>query len=921
MSQAQMNASVKITVAVSTVGQQNLQGLSSNLNAMIPSLNQLGAASTFVGGTLQNAFSTMAGVVNDATRVQIQYGSAQDLTAAKINAVDAAAKAAFPSVQSLAYSFRELSAEEKKATKDQDTLVIGITQVDQAVKTQTLSTRAILLDFRMLSFALRTLRTEFGVTDPTVTAVTDGMITLAATATGLVAGFDLLTKGAGPLTRSLYTLATGAAAANLSFTAMGIGILSATWPLLLLAGALIAVNWYASEAGTQAARTAIVNYSKEIEKLNKDLATLKGQQSDLNEETQRYDLLISQIDYQVKLQGYATPEQTQQRAYLESRSDLSGLEQKELRYKETVNQNRSRKGTEAIALETENIAKQKETNLWDWGLKNPPSGIARYAEWEKANPELAQKYGTGQPQALERMISTLTRLIPPSTTQPSGTMGDPIYVQLKNAEENRPKVVTPPTEKPGSWFTQQGLLNPGHQYGFEGVVTQPTQFLAGEAGREQVKITPMDRVQQSSTVPQITPPLPTQRVPEALTPIPEAPREMPPPNVTVVAPQPEYPTLTAPTLPEKPAQTSFNELKEPAYFIEDIYGALTENNDKQTNLAQTLTKLKAPEAAPVTVSAPTVTVTREPFNPIITAPQTEAQAPIINNAMPDIPQPIVNVPRSPAAVPLTNPAPIVNVAREPFTPIVTSPQVEVQPPIINNAMPDIPQPVVNIPRSPERAPVVVPAPMVNVAREPFTPIISPQIENQVPIVNSPPMPDIPQPIVNVPRSPAAVPTANPAPIVNVAREPFNPVITAPQAEAQAPVVNTPPMPDIPQPIVNIPRSPSPMIPSPIVNVANQREQVPFLDTAAILRNATEHRTDIQPLAPVTPERTAKEEIRSVQPNVNVEAPTPIQVTVNFPDAKFSTPAEARQTAKDSSFVITQEIRDNLDRKRYGVSRP
>jgi len=173
-----------------------------------------------------------------------------------------------------------------------------------------MSTRSALLNFRMFSFAIRTLRREFGITNPVIEQFSQVLIVGSALGTGLVAGHKLLTTGVKQLTGA-YGEGIGAAAGF--YAALKAGALSVTL-LSVAAAALLGFavgTWIGEQAPAFKEMTAAVKgYKEAVEDLTGSLSGLKVEQAGLGAEAAVYQAQIARINYEISLQGEATDAQT-----------------------------------------------------------------------------------------------------------------------------------------------------------------------------------------------------------------------------------------------------------------------------------------------------------------------------------------------------------------------------------------------------------------------------------------------------------------------------------------------------------------------------------------------------------------------------------------------------------------------------------
>jgi hypothetical protein len=205
-----------------------------------------------------------------------------------------------------------------------------IININNQTRAWSATTRRLLLDLRMFSFAMRTLRREFGVTSPIVEAATRGLIVISAVATGAVAGFDMLRRIQTMLTGS--TVGLSAAMASLKAGAAGLmAVLSALWPVLVVLASVIGgIKLFEWLTGIQGVQSAMKQWKKDVEDLNASLKDLRYEQSLVSEEMQYYQYWLDNVEYAEEKMGYATEEMTRMQGYLNqqlksSQRDLSAL--------------------------------------------------------------------------------------------------------------------------------------------------------------------------------------------------------------------------------------------------------------------------------------------------------------------------------------------------------------------------------------------------------------------------------------------------------------------------------------------------------------------------------------------------------------------------------------------------------------------
>ena len=168
-----------------------------------------------------------------------------------------------------------------------------ITQVTTNIKEATsgygTSIRGLLLNLRMFSFAVRTLRREFGNTNPVIEQISTNLITLAALTTGLAAGYDLLKRGVD----AFWAASTGL----LGTVKVAIGVMGGLGTVLTGIGVVIAgiaiARWFSDWV------TGISAIRRESKGLEVDLSMLKAELEDLNMEQERFSLGLSATSIQI----------------------------------------------------------------------------------------------------------------------------------------------------------------------------------------------------------------------------------------------------------------------------------------------------------------------------------------------------------------------------------------------------------------------------------------------------------------------------------------------------------------------------------------------------------------------------------------------------------------------------------------------
>lgn len=167
------------------------------------------------------------------------------------------------------------------------TFQIGeITQVTNNIREATssygTSIRGLLLNLRMFSFAVRTLRREFGDTNPVIENISASLITVAAFTTGVAAAWDITTKA---------TKAFMASSAPLIGTLkIIIGVFGA-WQTALVALALIALPGVVK--GLFELTSGVSKFRREAKELETDINMLEAGLDRLSLTQDRFNLGLS----------------------------------------------------------------------------------------------------------------------------------------------------------------------------------------------------------------------------------------------------------------------------------------------------------------------------------------------------------------------------------------------------------------------------------------------------------------------------------------------------------------------------------------------------------------------------------------------------------------------------------------------------
>lgn len=143
--------------------------------------------------------------------------------------------------------------------------------------------RGLLLNLRMFSFAVRTLRRELGNTNPVIKQITTSLITFAAAATGIVAGLDLMSR--------VMKVFAGATLPTLIGTLkVAIGVLGGLPVVLTVIGSLLTITL---AKGLFEITSGISRLRQEARGLADDLLVLKTMLQALNLEQERFNIGLS----------------------------------------------------------------------------------------------------------------------------------------------------------------------------------------------------------------------------------------------------------------------------------------------------------------------------------------------------------------------------------------------------------------------------------------------------------------------------------------------------------------------------------------------------------------------------------------------------------------------------------------------------
>jgi hypothetical protein len=152
--------------------------------------------------------------------------------------------------------------------------------IKQATSAYGSSVRGLLLNLRMFSFAVRTLRRELGNSNPVIEQISTSLITFAAAATGIVAGLDLLS-------RVSKVFAGTSLPAFIGAVKVAIGVLGGLPVVLSVIGGILTISL---AKGLFEITSGISRLRREAKDLEQDLLILKTSLEALNLEQERFSL-------------------------------------------------------------------------------------------------------------------------------------------------------------------------------------------------------------------------------------------------------------------------------------------------------------------------------------------------------------------------------------------------------------------------------------------------------------------------------------------------------------------------------------------------------------------------------------------------------------------------------------------------------
>ena len=379
------------------------------------------------------------------------------------------------------------------------------TKLSAAQGTAGVSARSVLLDLRMFAFGLRTIRTELGDTNPLMSAITDKLILFAAVATMVASGLDMYSKSgaiAKMISNAYASSALAAALASETLTA-AVGTLAAAYgPILVVlaavAAALAYINWYEGVNGVNAANDSIKNYTDQVKVLTDQLSELKDQQEAVNEQMDRTNLLSAQLDYAIMLQGFATPQQEAMKQQLRVQSATESIQNMQIQMQERPLQH---------SIDTLN------TSIKELTAKLPDIKAAADAQLATTVAGTANQ-ATGNVSVSPSEVDAFWNMLGIKTnyatygsgnSNPANTQGTiPTHIESGNLLVNLFSDIGKffREDLPRQLAALQGVTIPAHQYGVHTEVDQPTLFMAGESGREQVDVTPYGEMSSHEVTPE-----------------------------------------------------------------------------------------------------------------------------------------------------------------------------------------------------------------------------------------------------------------------------------------------------------------------------------------------------------------------------------------------------------------------------------
>jgi len=185
--------------------------------------------------------------------------------------------------------------------------IAEINQVQNTYRQTTVSTTAsvrhLLLNLRMFSFGVRTLRREFGDTSPALEAFSTGLITIAAVGSSIVSGVSLIRGAIGRLKPLLAEGSVEAAKLTAQLATLGL-----SWTAVAVGAALliaIPVSSWLLDAftGVHALRQEAKSLRMDLKMLETQLKSLSAEQDKFNLGTSATQIRLKELERALDLAG------------------------------------------------------------------------------------------------------------------------------------------------------------------------------------------------------------------------------------------------------------------------------------------------------------------------------------------------------------------------------------------------------------------------------------------------------------------------------------------------------------------------------------------------------------------------------------------------------------------------------------------
>lgn len=160
-----------------------------------------------------------------------------------------------------------------------------------ATQSTGLSVRGLLLNLRMFSFGVRTLRREFGDTNPALEAISQGLLVLAASGTLVASGFTIITNIAKDLPFITLAFQTVAFAAKTALAAVSLTALAVAGGVLI---AIPLLQWWSDQV------TGMAALRQEAKALAADLKALEAELDSLTRTQARFNLGMSALSLEMQ---------------------------------------------------------------------------------------------------------------------------------------------------------------------------------------------------------------------------------------------------------------------------------------------------------------------------------------------------------------------------------------------------------------------------------------------------------------------------------------------------------------------------------------------------------------------------------------------------------------------------------------------